>query len=104
MADWKAEGRIAIYLYSIILAKEHLGVSGDELESASNTDPLPEQAHAIMGIVEQSGYVLSGKGSSYRDAWQRLYGEVFYEKTSWGKGELKKRMDKMLIEEMERYL
>ena len=26
------------------------------------------------------------------------------EKTSWGKEELKKRMDKMLIEEMERYL
>ena len=40
----------------------------------------------------------------YRDVWQRLYDEVLNEKTSWGKEELKKRMDKMLIEEMERYL
>ena len=36
--------------------------------------------------------------------WQRLYDEVLSEKTSWGKEELKKRMDKMLIEEMEKYL
>jgi len=55
MADWKTEGRIAIYL-----AKEYLDVSGDELESASNTSPFPEQAHDIMDIVEKSGYVLSG--------------------------------------------
>ena len=40
----------------------------------------------------------------YRDVWQRLYDEVLNEKTSWGKEELKKRMDKMLIEEMEKYL
>jgi len=40
----------------------------------------------------------------YRDVWQRLCDEVLNEKTSWGKEELKKRMDKMLIEEMERYL
>ncbi len=40
----------------------------------------------------------------YRDVWQRLYNEVLSEKTSWGKEELKKRMDKMLIEEMEKYL
>lgn len=40
----------------------------------------------------------------YRDIWQRLYDKVLNEKTSWGKEELKKRMDKMLIEEMEKYL
>ena len=40
----------------------------------------------------------------YRDAWRRLYEEVLDEKTGWGKEELKKRMDKMLIEEMEKYL
>ena len=40
----------------------------------------------------------------YRDVWQRLYDEILNEKTSWGKEELKKRMDKMLIEEMEKYL
>jgi len=40
----------------------------------------------------------------YRDAWQRLYEEVLDEKTGWGKEELKKRMDKLLIECMEVYL
>ena len=40
----------------------------------------------------------------YRAVWQRLYEVVLDEKTSWGKEELKKRMDKMLIEEMEKYL
>ena len=40
----------------------------------------------------------------YRDVWQRLYDDVLKEKTSWGREELKKRMDKMLVEEMERYL
>jgi len=40
----------------------------------------------------------------YRDAWRRLYEEVLDEKTGWGKEELKKRMDKMLIEELERNL
>ena len=40
----------------------------------------------------------------YRDVWYKLSDEVLNEKTSWGKEELKKWMDKMLIEEMERYL
>ena len=40
----------------------------------------------------------------YRDAWMKLYGEVLDEKTGWGKEELKKRMDKLLIECMEAYL
>ena len=40
----------------------------------------------------------------YRSAWKRLQEEVLDEKTSWGKEDLKTRMDKILIEEMERYL
>jgi len=40
----------------------------------------------------------------YRDAWKQLQEEVLNEKTSWGKEELKQRMDKLLIECMERYL
>ena len=99
MSDWKVEGRIAIYI-----AEELFGVSGNDLERISNTTPIPEQAHDIMDIVEGSGYLKDKKSSSYRDAWQRLCDEVLNEKTSWGKEELKKRMDKILIEEMERYL
>ena len=45
-----------------------------------------------------------GSLRSYRDAWKRLYDEVLDEKTGWGKEDLKKRMDKVLIEEMEKYL
>ena len=44
------------------------------------------------------------KSKVYQAVWQRLCDEVLNEKTSWGKEELKKRMDKMLIEEMEKYL
>jgi len=40
----------------------------------------------------------------YHGVWDRLYSEVLNEKTSWGKEELRKRMDKMLIEELEKYL
>ena len=40
----------------------------------------------------------------YHDAWQRLYDEVLDEKTGWGKEELKRRMDKLLIECMDAYL
>ena len=35
---------------------------------------------------------------AYRDAWEKLQNEVLDEKTGWGKEELKKRMDKLLIE------
>ena len=41
---------------------------------------------------------------AYRDAWKRLQDEVLDEKTGWGKEELKKRMDKLLIECMEVHL
>ena len=100
MSAWLAEGRVAIYI-----AKEILGVTDeDELEKESNTTPLPEQAHEIVAIVERSGYVLDKKTSSYRDAWSNLQDKVLDEKTSWGKEELKKRMDKLLIECMEAYL
>jgi len=44
------------------------------------------------------------KLKAYRNAWKRLQEEVLDEKTGWGKEDLKKRMDKILIEEMERYL
>lgn len=40
----------------------------------------------------------------YRDTWNRLKNEVLDEKTSWGKVELRKRMDEVLIEEMEKRL
>ena len=40
----------------------------------------------------------------YKDAWIRLKNEVLNEKTGWGKEELKKRMDALLIEEMEKHL
>jgi len=40
----------------------------------------------------------------YEVAWKELQEEVLDEKTSWGKEELKKRMDKLLIECMGRYL
>ena len=40
----------------------------------------------------------------YRDAWKELQEKVLDEKTGWGKEELKKRMDKLLIDCMERYL
>ena len=52
-------------------------------------------------VKEEAG---SNKLKVYRDAWQGLYDEVLSEKTSWGREELKKRMDKMLIEEMEKHL
>ena len=100
MTDWKVEGRIAIYL-----AKEILGASDeDDIEHVSNTTPVPEQAHDIMTIVEANGYLKNRKDSLYRDVWQKLSEKVLNEKTSWGKEELKKRMDKMLIEEMEAHL
>lgn len=99
MSDWKVEGKIAIYISS-----EIYGASGDALESVSNTTPVPEQAHDIMTIVEADGYLKDKKLNCYRNVWQRLYDEVLNEKTSWGKEELKKRMDKMLIGEMEKYL
>jgi hypothetical protein len=35
---------------------------------------------------------------AYRDAWNKLQETVLDEKTGWGKEELKKRMDKLLIE------
>ena len=44
------------------------------------------------------------KSKVYKSAWQQLHDEVLDEKTSWGKEELKKRMDRLLIEVMERYL
>lgn len=40
----------------------------------------------------------------YKTVWERLQNEVLNEKTGWGKEELKVRMDKILIEEMARYL
>ena len=40
----------------------------------------------------------------YKDAWHRLKNEVLNEKTGWGKEELKKRMDSVLIEELEKCL
>jgi preprotein translocase subunit SecA len=41
---------------------------------------------------------------AYKDAWKKLQDEVLDEKTGWGKEDLKKRMDKLLIECMEAYL
>ena len=40
----------------------------------------------------------------YKTAWLRLNNEVLNEKSGWGKEDIKKRMDEILIEEMERYL
>jgi len=99
MGDWKAEGRVAIYL-----AKEIMGVEGDELEKVANTDPLPEQAHDILGIVEASGYIYNARERVYSHVWHNLYERVLDEKTGWGKEELRRRMDKLLIECMEAYL
>ena len=44
------------------------------------------------------------KNKVYKNAWLRLKNEILNEKTGWGKEDLKKRMDEILIEEMERYL
>ncbi len=44
------------------------------------------------------------KLKAYQDAWNKLKNEVLDEKTGWGKEELKKRMDVVLIECMEVYL
>lgn len=41
---------------------------------------------------------------AYRDAWQKLQDTVLNEKTSWGKEELKTRMDKLLIQCQQAYL
>lgn len=41
---------------------------------------------------------------AYKDAWNKLQGEVLDEKTGWGKEELKTRMDQVLIQCMEVYL
>jgi hypothetical protein len=100
MGDLKAEGRVAIYI-----TKEILGVEGeDELEKVSNTTPIPEQAHDILDLVESSGYIRDVKARVYLHAWHNLQEKVLDEKTGWGKEELKKRMDKLLIEVMEAYL
>jgi len=48
--------------------------------------------------------VESNKLKAYRDAWKKLQEEVLDEKTGWGKEDLKKRMDKLLLECMEVYL
>jgi len=97
---WIAEGRVAIYL-----VKNVLEATGDEdaIERVANTTPIPEQAHDIVEIVERSGF-RADKQVVYWDVWKGLYDEVLNEKTSWGKEELKKRMDKLLIEEMEKCL
>jgi len=41
---------------------------------------------------------------AYRDAWNELKDHVLDEKTGWGKEELKRRMQEVLIECMEAYL
>ena len=41
---------------------------------------------------------------AYKDAWKKLQDEVLNEKTSWGREELKRRMDKVLMDCMEAYL
>ena len=41
---------------------------------------------------------------AYKNAWEKLQNKVLEEKTSWGKEELKQRMDKLLIENMSAYL
>jgi len=70
-SKWIAEGRVAIYL-----VKSVLEATGDEdaIESVANTTPIPEQAHAIVEIVEQSGF-RADKQVIYRDVWKRLYEE-----------------------------
>ena len=55
-------------------------------------------------LVVKGDMMSDNKLKVYRDVWQKLYDEILNEKTSWGKEELKKQMDKMLIEEMEKYL
>ncbi len=40
----------------------------------------------------------------YCDAWKQLYEEVLDEKTGWGKEQLRRRMDKLLIECMKAHL
>ena len=47
---------------------------------------------------------MNNKLNAYRSAWKQLQEKVLDEKTSWGKEELKSRMDKLLIECMGRYL
>jgi len=60
----------------------------------------------LTRYYDEGAVIMSGdaKLKVYRDAWQRLYDEVLDEKTGWGREELKKRMDKLLIECMEAYL
>jgi len=99
MSNQKTEKRIAIYL-----ADEVIKTSKDKLEIVASTTPLPEQAHSILEIIETSGYSYNAREKVYFDAWRKLYKEVLDEKTSWRKEELKKRMDKLLIECMEVYL
>ena len=41
---------------------------------------------------------------AYKSAWERLQSKVLDEKTGWGKEELKRRMDEVLIEELKRFL
>lgn len=47
---------------------------------------------------------MNEKLKAYRVAWIRLKEDVLDEKTGWGKEELKKRMDQLLIECLEAYL
>jgi hypothetical protein len=48
--------------------------------------------------------VTEDRDKAYRDAWLRLRDVVLHEKTSWGREELRKRMQELLIECMEVYL
>ena len=56
-----------------------------------------------MDTKEVAGMV-DAKLKVYEDAWKELRNEVLDKKTGWGKEELKKQMDKLLMECMEAYL
>jgi len=60
----------------------------------------------LTRYYDEGAVIMSGdtKLDAYRDAWVKLQADVLDEKTGWGKEELKKRMDKLLIECMEAYL
>jgi len=74
------------------------------IHAGSLRDCLYElQARRFYSELEKESSRVSEnkKAKAYQDAWNKLKNEVLDEKTSWGKEELKKRMDAVLIECME---
>ena len=69
-------------------------------------DIMPDFKELLLTELdkEEDGMAEEAKFKVYRDAWNKLVNEVLNEKTSWGKEELKKRMNEVLIACMEDYL